>query len=50
MENKRLSSIETGHRLYLKIISAESLILKLLPQRLITQNIICIVYLLKQSG
>ena len=47
MENKTVISIET---VILKIISAESLILKLLPQRLITQNIICIVYLLKQSG
>ena len=49
MENKTVISIETVIG-YIKIISAESLILKLLPQRLITQNIICIVYLLKQSG
>ena len=49
MENKTVISIETVIG-YIEDHLSGSLILKLLPQRLITQNIICIVYLLKQSG
>ena len=49
MENKTVISIETVIG-YIEDHLSGKLDLEMLPQRLITQNIICIVYLLKQSG